>query len=484
MYRVSTAQRVIAYNSEGTYDTDHVKSPFVIRESSSSYKMWYEGVDGSGISRILYATSTNGTSWTAHALAVNYNVQGTYDSDGVRDPWVIKESSSSYKMWYVGEDTNGYTRIMYATSTNGTSWTGHALAVDGYGDESYEFLTEPSVVKYSASSYAMWITSQEDSFSYRDIGRITSTDGTTWTFNPAICIATAEEGTADSDGVGGACVLYDLSDYKIRHDGEDSSAVKRILGIDEGSSTCPSGEDVEVYVDVETEGTYDTDHAASPSVADTAGEEQCWYAGYDGTHWNILYGEASEDPYIVSEFVLESEITVGEPDVDINCGFLFSGRVEVAKELSISADFVLGSEVEVQGGDNLNVYFVFGSNVFVATPYNTIGVDFVLSNSVTASSTKKAEIVNEFVLSGAVEVESPAPVFSANCDFVLRSRLITEAIKGKEIEANFALGAEIDTFSETQNMAAEASFIFGGTVQVGTDGATCSLPSYDSTRWT
>ena len=82
--------------------------------------MWFSGSDGTKF-RILYSTSTDGIVWSTPVLVMD---KGTCSYNTVFSyfPSVIKESDTSYKMWFTGKDgTND--RILYSTSTDGIVWS-------------------------------------------------------------------------------------------------------------------------------------------------------------------------------------------------------------------------------------------------------------------------------------------------------------------------------------------------------------------------
>ena len=73
--------------------------------------MWYSGNNGSNY-RIIYCTSTDGTTWTGHTMVVNISAEGTYDTTHSYAPTVIKDGST-YKMWYTGNNGSN-ARIIFA----------------------------------------------------------------------------------------------------------------------------------------------------------------------------------------------------------------------------------------------------------------------------------------------------------------------------------------------------------------------------------
>jgi len=102
-----------------SWETHGVFGPFVMKDGST-YKMWYTATDIFDVARIGYATSSDGISWTKNPNAVlDVGSTGQWDSWGVYYPWVIKEASDSYKMWYAGTPDGLRGDIGLATSTNG-----------------------------------------------------------------------------------------------------------------------------------------------------------------------------------------------------------------------------------------------------------------------------------------------------------------------------------------------------------------------------
>jgi hypothetical protein len=130
---------VINYNVEGTYDSNSAFAPFVIKESDTSYKMWYVGYGSSPAAyRVMYATSANGTSWSNHQMIIGLSSEGTYDTVHTFAPRVIKESDTSYKMWYAGADGSSDWRTIYCTSTNGITWGNFEMVIDIYSQGTYD----------------------------------------------------------------------------------------------------------------------------------------------------------------------------------------------------------------------------------------------------------------------------------------------------------------------------------------------------------
>jgi len=64
-------------------------------------------------------------SWQNFEMVVNKGDEGTYDVTSVYGPTIIKDGST-YKMWYSGRAASDY-RVIYCTSSDGLTWTGHTI---------------------------------------------------------------------------------------------------------------------------------------------------------------------------------------------------------------------------------------------------------------------------------------------------------------------------------------------------------------------
>jgi len=287
---VKPINMVVNINEEGTYDTSGMYAPCVIKESDTSYKMWYSGNDGSHY-RIMYATSTDGLTWSNHQMVLNYNTEGTYDTTHVYTPYVIKESDTSYKMWYAGYD-GSYRRMLYAVSTDGTSWSNYQMIIDVGSEGTYDTNSAyyPSVIKESDTSYKMWYAGYDGSH-YR-ILYCTSTDGINWS-NFQLVLNYNQEGTYDTSYIYSPSVIKELSgSYKMWYTGRDGSHY-RILYCT--STNGISWSNFQLVLNYNQEGTYDTNYAYTPCVIkenDTL--YKLWYTGNDGSYSRILYA-TSED---------------------------------------------------------------------------------------------------------------------------------------------------------------------------------------------
>ncbi|MBT7349949.1 hypothetical protein HN803_04085 [candidate division WWE3 bacterium] len=263
-------------------DTTHAFPSTVIKDGST-YKMWYSGNNGTNW-RIFYATSSDGLTWTKNNNAIESasDTTGTAgriplgvtgaDTSGAFDPTVIKDGST-YKMWYAGYDGSNY-RILYATSSDGLTWTKHdnsvpantdllstegrvGLGTSGTGDDGNIYgLT---VIK-DGDLYRMWYGGSDGS-DFRTY-YATSLDGLNWSkvdnSTPAETdlssshgrIGLGSSGNADDEDIRYPAVINDNGTYKVWYSAEDGSnqrvSYATMQGLD--TPTDPS-RDVEFFED-------------------------------------------------------------------------------------------------------------------------------------------------------------------------------------------------------------------------------------------
>jgi len=273
------------------WDADYTYGPSVLIDGST-YKMWYTGYDGSR-AYILYCTSTDGKTWGGFTGVLNSSGggEGTYDERHVMMPCVIK-NGATYHMWYTGYTNGGEARILHATSSNGTSFTGFQLVVD-HGDEgTYDtnICQNPWVI-LDGSTYKMWYLGNDNDH----VIYCTSTDGINWTGHQRVMTVGAE-GTYDSSSLGRACVLKDDSTYRMWYGGYNGTNTRTIYC---DSSNGTSWSNHEMVVDIQNTpdgGTY-FDNTASDrcAVIKDGGTFVMWYSGQNPSNYDsyIIYTDWS-----------------------------------------------------------------------------------------------------------------------------------------------------------------------------------------------
>ena len=276
-------QMVVNIGEEGTYDTVHCNLPNVIKDGST-YKMWYGGKDASNY-RILYCDSPDGLNWSNHQMVVNFNVEGTYDTAAAMSPTVIKDGST-YKMWYSGQAAGNVRRILYCTSSNGTTWSNHQMVVNLGSEGTYDTVRcqAPTVIK-DGSIYKMWYSGY-DGTNFRII-YCDSSNGTTWS-NHQMVVNIGVEGTISAYH---PVVKYDTDSslYRMWYSGSD--------GVDLHILYCDSVDGLtwlnhKIVMSKGAEGTYDTTYVFEPTVLLDDDGFKMWYSGDDGTNWRIIYARA------------------------------------------------------------------------------------------------------------------------------------------------------------------------------------------------
>ena len=210
------------------WDQSGVSQPAILKDGST-YAMWFMGWDASDIWRIGYATSTDGVHWTKYSgnPVLDVGSSGSWDAGSVYKPSVIKEGNT-YKMWYHGY--SNMSRIGYATSTDGINWTKHpnnpVLDLGSSGAWDYHGVGEPTVIK-DGNLYKMWYAGY-DGWWWR-IGYATSTDGINWTkYSNNPVLSEGAVGSWEEGHVGTPSVIKDGSTYHMLYGSKDSSDISRI----------------------------------------------------------------------------------------------------------------------------------------------------------------------------------------------------------------------------------------------------------------
>lgn len=137
---------------------------------------------------------------------------GGFDIGGVLEPTVIHEDGR-WRMWYVGfgeePGTAAYSRIGYAESTDGITWTKRPDPVFSGGDAEFETLgvSHADVVADPRGGYHLFYVGIGADERLR-MGHAYSEDGFTWERNPANPIIAGEPGEFDEGLVGGPSAVF------------------------------------------------------------------------------------------------------------------------------------------------------------------------------------------------------------------------------------------------------------------------------------
>jgi hypothetical protein len=194
----------------------------VVKRGSNSYHMWYTG-QANGQSKIGYATSSDGVSWTRVRTTPVLVPDKPWEKVAVMCPHVIwDETAQIYKMWYSGGDQYEPDAIGYATSTDGINWT--KLATNPI------FASDPATTWEQAKVTACYVLYRDGwyymfyiGFETVDLARIgmaRSRDGiTNWERYPDNPLIQPDAGAWDSSACYKPSVLLDGSQWKLWYNG-------------------------------------------------------------------------------------------------------------------------------------------------------------------------------------------------------------------------------------------------------------------------
>ena len=193
---VKYSNNPVFYNGyPGNFDDAGVYAPYILKDEGI-FKMWYTGFTSwPYYDRIGYAESLDGVTWARNDVPVLKPDTSGWDSVYVLSPFVLTEGDT-LKMWYLGTDIGSLTnlRIGYATSINGVEWDKHPNnPVISYGPAQWESETLGSFsVLYDNNSYHMWYSGKENiGRAGSRIGYATSADGISWTKSNEKCYTTS-----------------------------------------------------------------------------------------------------------------------------------------------------------------------------------------------------------------------------------------------------------------------------------------------------
>jgi len=245
----------------------------------SVYKMWYGGCTGS-LCAIGYATSIDGLTWTKYAGNPVLQPEPSGWDQTLGNPTVIK-TGGIYGMWYAGNGPGGI-RIGYATSTDGVSWTkspsNPVLGPDPNSTwESYTISTP--VVLWDGTSYTMWYSGASGGLVYA-MGRATSTDGVTWTRDPANPLLSPQV-PWEGDRIHPLEVLITASGYELYYYGN-------LQYSQTGHAISPDGrfwtrDPLNPILSPGSPGSWDAASLGDVAVVNLGSERKMWYTATDGS---------------------------------------------------------------------------------------------------------------------------------------------------------------------------------------------------------
>lgn len=196
------------------WDSDGVLDPCVIKESDTSWKMWYLAYC-SGVKAIGYATSTDGIHWTKYVGNPVFEGNPAKFDNTLWEARVFKDGST-YRMYYQALDQNALPdgrhpyQTGYATSSDGISWTRYdpnnpVLSAGDPNDWDSGYAGARDVMKVGNTYYMFYEGGADaDADGVLDgevmrMGTATSTDGATWTKSSSNPNIAPDSGEWDDD---------------------------------------------------------------------------------------------------------------------------------------------------------------------------------------------------------------------------------------------------------------------------------------------
>jgi len=213
-----TNNPVLKTGQSGHWDEGAIWGVSVIYKDSQ-FLMWYTGANKDiSLRSIGFATSTDGVNWTKYSNnpVLTQGSSGTWDESGLEYHHVYFDGSV-FKMWFSGYDKDIISRLGYATSSDGISWSKHAnnpvmdIGANGSWDE--HWLLNPNLV-FINGKFHMWYLGLKKNYNSA-IGYATSTDGISWTkdANNPLNLGKGDATSWERNSVECGPVLYD-SDTK------------------------------------------------------------------------------------------------------------------------------------------------------------------------------------------------------------------------------------------------------------------------------
>ena len=286
---LAPSNRVIAIDHGGLGEADSVyaRSPFVLKDTGGSYKMWYSGYDGYR-NRMLYATSPDGVHWTKHGVIMDV-LTPPYSFDSVGGQSVIK-IGSTYHMWFGAGYWSGgvygyWAQIYHATSTDGANWTVSGVALAPTQSWGLGMVNAPSVVRDTHGVF--WMTYFGWDGTTNRIGMATSANGTVfvpYANNPIVNLGPL--GSWDSGVVQGTSLVLNGTAWTLWYEGWDGSHWQIGLAHSTDGFNWTKDSSNPGFVPEPSPAWDDVSVGYPDFLADPAGP-RLYFAGYDGSYFRI-----------------------------------------------------------------------------------------------------------------------------------------------------------------------------------------------------
>ncbi|MCK4758046.1 MAG: hypothetical protein KAS67_06325, partial [Thermoplasmata archaeon] len=269
----------------GSYDDFGTGSPHIIKEDTT-YKMWYSGYEADASVQVIYATSPDGINWVKQGVAIPNS--GPFDSMIAGEP-IVLGYNNEYHMWYRGTPAIDVGHILYASSSDGLTWTkqGQALVAGSSGESDDSRVISPRVI-FDSDGYAkMWYVGHDDS-NYRVHYAKTPLHilFNSWD-KQGVAFPLSASPEQDCWINSGQSVIKDDGIYKMWYMGMALDSRYRLFYATsaDGITWNKQGK----IMDLGTPSGTEDYNLGFTYVLKEDGIYKMWYAGYDGATWRIHY---------------------------------------------------------------------------------------------------------------------------------------------------------------------------------------------------
>lgn len=318
---------VMDVGSPGSWEEVGVATPWVLTDITG-YRMWYTGLDSNLFPQIGYAMSSDGNSWIKHPSnpILKPGALDDWDGNGTMAPSVLS-IGGTFHAWYTGANLSGISRIGYATSSDGISWTKHpnnpVLDAGAPGEWDSGGVALPCVI-FDGTKYRMWYMG---SFigGFPDVGYAVSLDGINWTKHYQNPILTkGSVGEWDEMMIAGASVLQKSGKYHMWFGGVDWVGGS---GIGYANSTAIPNRPPAL---------------SGGSVSPNSGVLNGTYA------YEVEYRDEDNDPPLyIKAWINKSGVPVGASPYDM----MFNGWNGARDNWSAGASFAVSLNLSLEGAD-------------------------------------------------------------------------------------------------------------------------------------
>jgi predicted GH43/DUF377 family glycosyl hydrolase len=246
----------------------------------TTYSMWTDTLEG-----IKLYTSTDGIAWSEHPAnpVLGFGDPGSWDEAMVFYPKVAFDGST-YHMWYLGspeQDNYALSQIGHATSTDGLSWTRDPANPVVTHDDGFVFM---GTVLFDGATFRMWF-----SRNWAEIDYATSTDGSAWTEHPDPVLEPGSDGAWDDGQVAKPAVAFDGERYHMWYAGDTrvGGRIGYASSTDGISWSKCAGHGGPVMNPGYLAGAWDGDHLFAETVLISDGMARMWYNATDGARYGV-----------------------------------------------------------------------------------------------------------------------------------------------------------------------------------------------------